>query len=172
MVEIALKPNVLNSQKWAATNKNRKWKKANKQKRRNWNLEIIPEEESTFENEFEREHQEGLEAFDAISVAKKHENKPAGFFRSARLLGTSEYESLVDVEIKPNVLNSQEWAIIPEEECTFKKEFEREHHEGLEAFDAISVAKNPEKNPQFANCFTRILSMQPSTSYAAESMTP
>ena len=171
MVEIALKTNILNSQKWAATNKNRKWKKANTQRRRKWNLEIIPEENEK-EYELEREHQECSEAFDAISMSKKHENKPAGFFRSARLLGTSEYESLVDVAIKPNVLNSQEWAIIPEEESTFKKEFEREHDEGLEAFDAISVAKNPEKNPQFANCFTRILSMQKSTSYAAESMTP
>ena len=60
--------------------KNRKRKKAdqsgkgNNRKNRN-NLEIIPEED-TFEKEFEREHQEALEAFDAISVAKKHENNP------------------------------------------------------------------------------------------------
>ena len=66
-------------------NKNRKRKKADQsgknRKNRN-NLEIIPEED-TFEKEFEREHQEALEAFDAISVAKKghensskHENNP------------------------------------------------------------------------------------------------
>merc|ERR1712008_360245 len=73
----------------AMANKNRKRKKAESGKgnRKNRNLEIIPEEEaesSTFEKEFEREHQEALEAFDAISVAKKgheknsskHENNP------------------------------------------------------------------------------------------------
>ena len=73
----------------AASNKNRKRKKAEKSgkgNRKNMNLEIIPEEEaesSPFEKEFEREHQEALEAFDAISVAKKghensskHENNP------------------------------------------------------------------------------------------------
>ena len=71
----------------AASNKNRKRKKAESGKgnRKNRNLEIIPEEaeSSTFEKEFEREHQEALEAFDAISVAKKghessskHENNP------------------------------------------------------------------------------------------------
>ena len=70
-----------------ASNKNRKRKKAESGKgnRKNRNLEIIPEEaeSSTFEKEFEREHQEALEAFDAISVAKKghensskHENNP------------------------------------------------------------------------------------------------
>ena len=61
----------------ATSNKNRKRKKAESGKgnRKNRNLEIIPEEESsTFEKEFEREHQEALEAFDAISVAKKHES--------------------------------------------------------------------------------------------------
>ena len=60
----------------ATSNKNRKRKKAESgkgnRKNRN-NLEIIPEED-TFEKEFEREHQEALEAFDAISVAKKHES--------------------------------------------------------------------------------------------------
>ena len=71
----------------ATSNKNRKRKKAESGKgnRKNRNLEIIPEEaeSSTFEKEFEREHQEALEAFDAISVAKKghensskHENNP------------------------------------------------------------------------------------------------
>ena len=74
----------------AASQKNRKRKKAEKSgkgnSRKNMNLEIIPEEEaesSPFEKEFEREHQEALEAFDAISVAKKghensskHENNP------------------------------------------------------------------------------------------------
>ena len=59
-------------------NKNRKRKKGESGKgnsRKNRNLEIIPEEaeSSPFEKEFEREHQE---AFDAISVAKKHENNP------------------------------------------------------------------------------------------------
>jgi hypothetical protein len=62
----------------ATSNKNRKRKKAESGKgnRKNRNLEIIPEEaeSSTFEKEFEREHQEALEAFDAISVAKKHES--------------------------------------------------------------------------------------------------
>ena len=69
-------------------NKNRKRKKGESGKgnsRKNRNLEIIPEEaeSSSFEKEFEREHQEALEAFDAISVAKKgqensskHENNP------------------------------------------------------------------------------------------------
>ena len=61
-------------------NKNRKRKKgeSGKGNRKNRNLEIIPEEaeSSSFEKEFEREHQEALEAFDAISVAKKHENNP------------------------------------------------------------------------------------------------
>ena len=69
-------------------NKNRKRKKGDSGKgnRKNRNLEIIPEEaeSSPFEKEFEREHQEALEAFDAISVAKKgqsensskHENNP------------------------------------------------------------------------------------------------
>ena len=62
-------------------NKNRKRKKGESGKgnsRKNRNLEIIPEEaeSSPFEKEFEREHQEALEAFDAISVAKKHENNP------------------------------------------------------------------------------------------------
>ena len=74
----------------SASNKNRKRKKAEKSgkgnSRKNQNLEIIPEEaeSSPFEKEFEREHQEALEAFDAISVAKKgqeknsskHENNP------------------------------------------------------------------------------------------------
>jgi hypothetical protein len=65
----------------SASNKNRKRKKAEKSgkgNRKNMNLEIIPEEaeSSPFEKEFEREHQEALEAFDAISVAKKHENNP------------------------------------------------------------------------------------------------
>ena len=72
----------------AASQKNRKRKKAEKSgkgNRKNQNLEIIPEEaeSSPFEKEFEREHQEALEAFDAISVAKKghensskHENNP------------------------------------------------------------------------------------------------
>ena len=74
----------------AASQKNRKRKKAEKSgkgnSRKHQNLEIIPEEEaesSPFEKEFEREHQEALEAFDAISVAKKghensskHENNP------------------------------------------------------------------------------------------------
>ena len=132
--------------------------------------------------------------FVAISVAKKHENKAARLFRSTRLLGTSEYESLVDIAIKPNVLNSQEcvttnknqkqkktnnqirknWnlEIIPEEESTFKKEFEMEHQEALEAFEAISVAKEPKDNYQIAKCFISLLSTQPSTSYAAASMTP
>ena len=55
--------------------KNRKRKKTSVQKGRKKNLTIIPEEESS-ENEFDREHQEALEAFDAISVAKKHENNP------------------------------------------------------------------------------------------------
>ena len=62
----------------ATSNKNRKRKKAESGKgnRKNRNLEIIPEEESsTFEKEFEREHQEALEAFDAISVAKKGQNE-------------------------------------------------------------------------------------------------
>ena len=53
--------------------KNRKRKKTSVQKGRKKNLTIIPEEESS-ENEFDREHQEALEAFDAISVAKKHNN--------------------------------------------------------------------------------------------------
>ena len=68
-------------------NKNRKRKKgeSGKGNRKNRNLEIIPEEaeSSPFEKEFEREHQEALEVFDAISVAKKghensskHENNP------------------------------------------------------------------------------------------------
>ena len=129
--------------------------------------------------------------FVAISVAKKHENKAACLFRFTRLSGTSEYESLVDIAIKPNVHNSQEcvttnknqkqkktnnqirknWnlEIIPEEESTFKKEFEMEHQEALEA---ISVAKEPKDNHQIANCFISLLSTQPSTSYAAASMTP
>ena len=50
-------------------NKNRKRKKGESGKgnsRKNRNLEIIPEEteSSPFEKEFEREHQEALEAFD------------------------------------------------------------------------------------------------------------
>ena len=65
---------------WLKANKNRKRKKGDSGKgnRKNRNLEIIPEEaeSSPFEKEFEREHQEALEAFDAISVAKKHENNP------------------------------------------------------------------------------------------------
>merc|ERR550534_1253676 len=66
----------------SASQKNRKRKKAEKSGKgksgKNRNLEIIPEEaeSSPFEKEFEREHQEALEAFDAISVAKKHENNP------------------------------------------------------------------------------------------------
>ena len=56
-----------------ANAKNRKRKKAVQKRKKG--LDIIPEEESS-ENEFDREHQEALEAFDAISVAKKHNNHP------------------------------------------------------------------------------------------------
>ena len=58
--------------------KNRKRKKSNQ---RNKNLEIIPEE---VDDIFEQEQQEFNEAFDSISVAKKHENHPVtnGFFAS------------------------------------------------------------------------------------------
>ena len=59
--------------------KNRKRKKANQRKK---NLEIIPEE---LDDIFEQEQQEYNEAFNSISVAKKHENHPVttnGFFAS------------------------------------------------------------------------------------------
>ena len=63
------------TQEEATANRNRKRKKAAKDLNRKKNLEIIPEEES-FENEIERKPLETVEAFDAISVARKHENNP------------------------------------------------------------------------------------------------